>query len=101
MALTAPQSPPLARLGRHCGANVARLLPHRLDANMSTSHYSRPYQGPTPPNKPKGTAWYLAGFGGLLLVDILALAGSRDLVESLTLVGLTVINLWALDRYSR
>jgi len=70
---------------------------------MSTSHYSsRHYQGPTPPpNKPKHTIWYLAGFGGLLLVDILALAGSRDLVESLTLVGLTVINLWALDRYSR
>ena len=69
---------------------------------MSTSHYSsRPYQGPTPPNRPRRTAWYLAGFGGLLLVDILALAGSRDLVESLTLVGLTIINLWALDRYSR
>ena len=69
---------------------------------MSTSHYSsRPFQGPTPPNRPRRTAWYLAGFGGLLIVDILALGGSRDLVESLTLVGLTIINLWALDRYSR
>jgi hypothetical protein len=68
---------------------------------MSTSHYSRPYQGPTPPNKPRRTGWYLAGFGALLVVDLLALSGSCDLVESLTLVGLTVINLWALDRYSR
>ena len=69
---------------------------------MSTSHYSRPFQGPTPPpNRPRRTAWYLAGFGGLLIVDLLALGGSRDLVESLTMVGLTVINLWALDRYSR
>jgi hypothetical protein len=68
---------------------------------MSTSHYSRPYQGPTPPNRPKRTAWYIAGFGGLLLVDILALGGSTDLGESLILVALTIINLWALDRYSR
>lgn len=68
---------------------------------MSTSHYSWPSQGPTPPNRPKRTAWYLTGFAFLVIVDLLALGGSRDLVESLTMVGLTAINLWALDRYSR
>ena len=85
----------------HLALTAAQQWQTLFPANMSTSHYSRPFQGPTPPNRPRRTAWYLAGFGGLLLVDILALAGSRDLVESLTLVGLTVINLWALDRYSR
>ena len=70
---------------------------------MSTSHYSsRPFQGPTPPpNKPKHSLLFSAGFWLLAVVDILALAGANDLVEALTFAGLTVINVGVLLRLTR
>ena len=68
---------------------------------MSTSHYSsRPYQGPTPPprNTRRFTAAKLGTIGALLLVDMAALLGSQDIVESLFLAALVVVNCWALTR---
>lgn len=66
---------------------------------MSTSHYSRPYQGPIPPrNTRRWTAVKLATIGALLLADLLALVGSTNLGESLALVCLVLVNLWALNR---
>jgi hypothetical protein len=65
---------------------------------MSTSHYSsRPSRllNP-PPNKRRWTAAKLATIGVLLLVDMAALIGSTNLVESLAFAGLVVVNLWAL-----
>jgi hypothetical protein len=68
---------------------------------MSTSHYSRPFQGPTPPNKKRHSLFYCAGFWALAAVDILALAGASDLVEALTFSGLTLINVAVLLRITR
>lgn len=59
---------------------------------MSTSHYSRPFQGPTPPNKKRNSLWCASGFWALAIVDMMALAGATDLVEALTFAGLTLIN---------
>lgn len=69
---------------------------------MSTSHYSRPpYRGLQPlPNRRKWTLGKLSVIGGLLIIDLLTLIGSKDLTESLILVGLVLVNLWALT-YTR
>ena len=70
---------------------------------MSTSHYSSrpPYRGLQPlPNRRKWTLGKLSIIGGLLIIDLLTLIGSRDLTESLILVGLVLVNLWALT-YTR
>lgn len=42
----------------------------------------------------------LSIIGGLLIIDLLTLIGSKDLTESLILVGLVLVNLWALT-YTR
>ena len=71
---------------------------------MSTSHYSsRPFQGPTsiPPNKKRHSLLFSAGFWLLAVIDILALAGANDIVESLTFAGLTIINVGVLLRITR
>ena len=70
---------------------------------MSTSHYSRPFQGPTPtpPNKKRHSLWYASGFWVLALIDIMALAGATDLVEALTFAGLTLINVAVMLRITR
>lgn len=69
---------------------------------MSTSHYSsRPFRGlQGVPNKRRYTKFKYAIIATLLLVDILALIGSTDIVESLALVLLVLVNLWALN-YTR
>jgi hypothetical protein len=66
---------------------------------MSTSHYSsRPYQGPTPPrNTRKWTVAKLATIGALLIVDLLALIGSSNIIESCAFAALVIVNLWALN----
>jgi len=64
---------------------------------MSTSHYSRPFQGPIPPNKRRYTTAKLATISGLFIIDLLALIGSTDIVESLGLVILMGFNLWAIN----
>lgn len=66
--------------------------------SMSTSHYSRPYRSQAvAPNRRKHTAAKLATIGTLLVVDMLALIGSTDLVESCAFAALVLINLWALN----
>lgn len=66
---------------------------------MSTSHYSRPYRAtPPPPNTRRWTSAKLGTIGALLLVDMAALLGSQDIVESLFLAALVVVNCWALTR---
>lgn len=68
---------------------------------MSTSHYSRPYQGPNPPpNTRRWTTAKLAIIGGLMLVDLLACIGASNLTEAATFAGLVVVNLWAIN-YTR
>lgn len=68
---------------------------------MSTSHYSRHYRGPQPaPNTRRWSAAKLAIIGGLLIIDLLTLIGSKDFIESLILVGLVLVNIWALN-YTR
>ena len=70
----------------------------QTNQQMSTSHYSRPFQGPTPPrNTRKWTVAKLATIGALLVVDLLALIGSTNLGESVALVCLVIVNLWALN----
>jgi hypothetical protein len=39
----------------------------------------------------------LATIGALLVVDMLALIGSTDLVESCAFAALVIVNLWALN----
>ena len=68
---------------------------------MSTSHYSRPYQGPIPPNKKRHSLLFASGFWALAVVDIMALAGATDLVEALTFAGLTLLNVAILLRLTR
>lgn len=69
---------------------------------MSKSHYSRPFQGPTPPpNKKRHSLWYASGFWVLAIVDMMALAGATDLVEALTFAGLTLINVAVLLHITR
>jgi len=72
-------------------------------AKMSTSHYSRPYQGPQnpPPNKKRHSLLFASGFWMLAVVDIMALAGATDLVEALTFAGLTLINVAVLLHITR
>ena len=72
----------------------------QINQQMSTSHYSsRPFQGPTPPrNTRKHTVAKLAIIGALLIADILAIIGSGNLVESIALVCLVIVNLWALSK---
>lgn len=66
---------------------------------MSTSHYSRPHRAQTPPpNTRRFTTAKLGTIGFLLLVDMLALIGSEDIVESLLLAALVVLNCWAITR---
>lgn len=68
---------------------------------MSTSRYSRPYQGPQPPpNTRRWTAVKLATIFALLGIDLLALIGSTNLIDSLALVILVIVNLWAIN-YTR
>ncbi len=70
-------------------------------ANMSTSHYSRPYQGATPPNKKRHSLFFASGFWALAVVDIMALAGATDIIEALTFAGLTLINVAVLLHITR
>jgi hypothetical protein len=81
---------------------------------MSTSRYSKPdiaspshtddypephmkLQFPPHPNTRKWTAVKLVTIAALLMLDLLALIGSANLVESLGLVILVIVNLWALN----
>ena len=82
---------------------------------MSTSHYSKadvtspsrtdqyPERGikldfsGIPPNKRRYTTAKLATISGLFIIDLLALIGSTDIVESLGLVILMGFNLWAIN----
>jgi hypothetical protein len=82
---------------------------------MSTSRYSKsdiispsrtdqyPERGmrlqfpPHPDNTRRWTAVKLATIFALLGIDLLALIGSANLVESTALVILVVVNLWALN----
>ena len=67
---------------------------------MSTSHYSKQIKldfSPIPPNTRRWTAVKLATIFALLGIDLLALIGSANLIESLGLVILVVVNLWALN----
>lgn len=68
---------------------------------MSTSHYSRPYRATPVPNTKRHSVLYCAGFWALAMVDILALAGASDIVESLTFAGLTLINVGIILRLTR
>jgi hypothetical protein len=82
---------------------------------MSTSRYSKPditspsntddYPEPgikldfsaIQPNTRKWTAVKLVTTAALLMIDLLALIGSANLVESTALVILVIVNLWALN----
>jgi hypothetical protein len=81
---------------------------------MSTSRYSKPditspsntddhpephmkLQFPPHPNTRKWTSVKLVTIAALLMIDLLALIGSANLVESTALVILVIVNLWALN----
>jgi hypothetical protein len=82
---------------------------------MSTSRYSKPditspsntddYPEPgikldfsaIQPNTRKWTSVKLVTTAALLMIDLLALIGSTNLVESTALVILVLVNLWALN----
>ena len=82
---------------------------------MSTSHYSkadvtspsRTDDYPEPgikldfsaiqPNTRRWTAVKLVTIAALLMIDLLALIGSTNLVESTALVILVIVNLWAIN----
>jgi hypothetical protein len=68
---------------------------------MSTSHYSQgphPAPKPAPKNTRRHTLLYSGAFWALAAVDILALIGSADLVDSLCFAGLALINALVLVR---
>ena len=82
---------------------------------MSTSRYSKsdvtspsntddyPEPGikldfsPIQPNTRRWTAVKLVAIAALLFIDLLALIGTNDPAESLALVLLVLVNLWALN----
>jgi hypothetical protein len=81
---------------------------------MSTSRYSKPditppshtddylephmkLQFPPHPNTRRWTSVKLVTIAALLMIDLLALIGSANLVESTALVILVLVNLWALN----
>ena len=81
---------------------------------MSTSRYSKPditspsntddYPEPhmklqflPHPNSRRWTAVKLVTIAALLMIDLLALIGSTNLVESTALVILVIVNLWAIN----
>ncbi len=49
------------------------------------------------PNTRKWTAVKLVTIAALLMIDLLALIGSGNLIESLGLVVLVIVNLWAIN----
>jgi len=66
---------------------------------MSTSHYSKPYQGPQPapkPNRRKRSVAYACGLGCLLIADLVAIQHAQCLGEALTIAGLMVLTIGAL-----
>jgi hypothetical protein len=82
---------------------------------MSTSRYSKPdiaspshtddYPEPgikldfsaVQPNARRWTSVKLVTIAALLMIDLLALVGSTNLVESTALVILVIVNLWAIN----
>jgi hypothetical protein len=82
---------------------------------MSTSRYSKPdiespsrtddYPEPgikldfsaIQPNTRRWTSVKLATIAALLMIDLLALIGTGNIIESLGLVILVIVNLWALN----
>jgi hypothetical protein len=82
---------------------------------MSTSRYSKPdiespshtddYPEPgikldfssIQPNTRRWTSVKLATIAALLMIDLLALIGTGNIIESLGLVLLVLVNLWALN----
>ena len=82
---------------------------------MSTSRYSKPdiespsrtddYPEPgikldfstIPPNTRRWTSVKLATIAALLMIDLLALIGTSNLIESIGLVILVIVNLWAIN----
>ena len=65
---------------------------------MSTSHYSRPYRPQAvAPNTRKHTGLKITTLGTLLIVDMLAMIGSSNIVESCAFAALVMVNLWALN----
>jgi hypothetical protein len=49
------------------------------------------------PNTRRWTSVKLATIAALLMIDLLALIGTNNIIESLGLVILVVVNLWALN----
>jgi hypothetical protein len=67
-----------------------------IGSRMSTSHYSlRCFR--VPPNTRRYTKMKYQVIILLLIIDCLALIGTADLVEAMTLVTLVVVNIWALN----
>jgi hypothetical protein len=68
---------------------------------MSTSRYSKPDIkldfSAIQPNTRRWTSVKLVTIAALLMIDLLALIGSTSLVESLGLVILVLVNLWAIN----
>jgi hypothetical protein len=68
---------------------------------MSTSRCSKPDIkldfSAVQSNTRKWTSVKLVTIAALLMIDLLALIGSANLVESLGLVILAIVNLWALN----
>lgn len=52
---------------------------------------------PIPPNTRRWTSVKLVTIAALLLIDLLALIGSNDPLESLCLVLLVIVNVWAIN----
>ena len=50
-----------------------------------------------PPNTRRWTSVKLATIAALLMIDLLALIGTSNLIESLGLVILVIVNLWAIN----
>jgi hypothetical protein len=68
---------------------------------MSTSHYSRPYQGPQPtppPNKRRHSIAYAIGLGVLLIADLVAIQYCDCLGESLVIAGLAILTTLTMAR---
>jgi hypothetical protein len=54
----------------------------------------------TAPNTRRHTSRYLTGFALLFLFDLLAIIGSKDIIESCILLFLFMVNLFAINHFS-
>ena len=81
--------------------STSRYSKSDIESPSTTDDYPEPHMKlqfpPHPDNTRKWTAVKLVSIAALLFIDLLALIGTNDPAESLALVLLVIVNIWAIN----